>query len=234
MENTILNPIPFDLDVQALKKRLRIKPDSSYARQFENLLEDARQVARLKAAYRVVFIDERNDNSVVIEGITFSSRVLAVNLEKVHRVFPYLATCGEELDQWSKSFSDMLEQFWADAIKETAVHVAYQALIHHLADTYELVHSSVMNPGSLEDWPITEQKQLFRLLEKEKGVIGVNLTDSFLMIPTKSVSGICFPTEHSFVNCQLCPREGCPGRRARYEQNLYEQKFRLKDEVAKS
>ena len=36
------------------------------------------------------------EDSVVVDGITFKSRVLRVNLEQTHRVFPYLATCGTE------------------------------------------------------------------------------------------------------------------------------------------
>jgi len=53
-----------------------------------------------------------------------------------------------------------------------------------------------------------------------KDLIGVELTDSFLMIPNESVSGIYFPAEVRFETCQLCPREICPGRRAPYDKNL--------------
>ena len=71
-----------------------------------------------------------------------------------------------------------------------------------------------MNPGPLKDWPLGEQRQLFFLFGDVKQAIGVELTESFLMYPVKSVSGIIFPTEVNYENCQLCPRENCPGRRA--------------------
>jgi len=45
----------------------------------------------------------------------------------------------------------------------------------------------------------------------------VILTESFLMMPRKSSSGIFFPTETPFFACQLCPREGCPARKAAYD-----------------
>jgi len=48
------------------------------------------------------------------------------------------------------------------------------------------------------------------------------------MVPVKSVSGILFPTEESFASCQLCPREVCPGRRAPYDPDLYDAKYRLR------
>jgi hypothetical protein len=77
-----------------------------------------------------------------------------------------------------------------------------------------------MSPGSLQDWPLEAQSQLFQLLPDVEAAIGVRLTESLLMIPTKSVSGIYFQTEVSFVNCQLCQRGKCPGRKARYDEDL--------------
>ena len=61
-----------------------------------------------------------------------------------------------------------------------------------------------------------QQRQLFQLLGDVESSIGVRLTDSFLMIPNKTVSGILFPTEVPFYSCQLCTREACPRRRAEY------------------
>jgi hypothetical protein len=45
------------------------------------------------------------------------------------------------------------------------------------------------------------------------------LTDSLLMVPRKSISGILFPSEEGFVACQLCERERCPGRKAPFSGN---------------
>lgn len=82
-----------------------------------------------------------------------------------------------------------------------------------------------MSPGSLEDWPVSQQSALFSLLGDTQHAIGVQLTESCLMVPTKSVSGIRFPMEDSFESCQLCPREDCPGRRAPYDEALYARRF---------
>ena len=51
--------------------------------------------------------------------------------------------------------------------------------------------------------------------------MGVRLTDSFLMVPNKSVSGIFFPAEVTFTSCQLCQRGVCPGRRAPFDPKLH-------------
>jgi hypothetical protein len=77
-----------------------------------------------------------------------------------------------------------------------------------------------MSPGSLEDWPIQEQAALFNLLGDTESELGVRLSDSLLMIPRKSISGIFFPAEGSFESCRLCPRRNCQGRRAAHDPGL--------------
>jgi hypothetical protein len=87
-----------------------------------------------------------------------------------------------------------------------------------------------MAPGSLTDWPLREQRPLFALLGDTEALVGVRLTDSCLMLPNKSVSGIRFPTEKHFESCQLCPRPDCPGRRAPYDADLYDRRYRQSSE----
>jgi hypothetical protein len=229
LENTyILDKIDFEPDTGTLAKRLRIKAGSPYLDELQHLVETAKSIARPKAIYRTAFIDSKNENTIVIEGITFSSRVLAVNLAQAHRVFAYVATCGTELGRWAHSIDDMVMSFWAEAVKETALHAAVIALNKHLNECYGLGNMAKMNPGSLPDWPIQQQRPLFQLLGNPNAAVGVELTASYLMEPNKSVSGIRFPTEERFENCMLCTREDCPGRRSAYDPELYDKKYRAK------
>jgi hypothetical protein len=164
---------------------------------------------------------------VTVDGITFKSRVLRVNLENVYRVFPYVITCGLELEEWSKKIADFLQEFWAEEIKETVLYMARDSFIKQVREYHQLGQVARMNPGSLADWPIEEQRPLFTLLGNAQELIGVHLTSSLMMVPTKSVSGIIFPTEFDFTSCQLCPREVCPGRKAPYDKELYDKKYLL-------
>jgi len=81
-----------------------------------------------------------------------------------------------------------------------------------------------MSPGSGAEgvWHIEQQKQLFSLFGNVEDLIGVKLADSYLMIPNKSLSGICFSEGIEYITCQLCPRENCPGRKAPFNENLNE------------
>jgi hypothetical protein len=226
MDPVVLDRIPFRVDLPQLLKAVHLGADGEDAPRVMELAQAAEAVARPKAIYRAAYIESKGEESVVIEGIAFKSRVLRVNLDGVHRVFPYVATCGMELEQWSASLNGMLEQSWGDAIKRTALNAAFAAVGQHIEERFHLGKTARMNPGSLEDWPLSEQRPLWELLGDPTKQIGVTLKDSFLMSPIKSVSGIVFPTEVTYENCQLCARERCPGRRAPYDRALYERKYR--------
>lgn len=222
---TILSDIPFVLDFDALLRRLRLEPDSADSKQLRRMTDHAGKIARPKAVYRLAYIDTKEHEAVVVDKVRLASRVLRVNLEQAHRVVVYVATCGRELHEWSESIPDVFERYWADEIKAMALGSALAACDAHQTKRLELGKTSRMNPGSLADWPLSQQGPLFAILGDVRSAVGVELTDGFLMVPNKSVSGLRFPTETSFENCQLCPREVCPGRRAPYDTELYERRY---------
>jgi hypothetical protein len=222
METLHLDFIPCPIDLYGLMKRLHVRPDSDDAKELECLVNEAVNLARPKVVYGVAFIDERGEDWIVCEGVRFDSKVLRVNLEKSDRIFPFLCTCGMELQEWGEKIEDMIGGYWAEAIKEEALRAALDSLFTHLDRLFKPGHTSTMSPGSLENWPITQQAPLFGLLGNPSEV---KLTESQLMIPTKSVSGIIFPIDGSFESCQLCPRINCPNRRAPYDETLYEREY---------
>jgi len=216
----VLRDIPFHLDESDLRQRAHLEGLPAGA--VRALLERALPLARPKALYRVSYIGRRTESSVEIDGTVFTSLVLAANLREVERVFPYVATCGTELEPLEAGCEDLLARFCLDAIKELALLAARDRLLDHLRTAYGAVELSSMNPGSgnARLWPLGQQRPLFDLLGDVEGAIGVRLTPSFLMLPNKTVSGILFPSEVHFESCQLCTREGCPRRRAPYSGTL--------------
>ena len=188
--------------------------------QIQTLLEVAKPLISAKAVYEVCYIGEKLEDTVIIDGIRLRSRILRKNLEKVGRVFPYVITIGPRLEQKADASTDLLEKYYLDKIGNIALSKARKHLEEHLRSRFALDGLSYMSPGSLEDWPIEEQRRLFSILKGTEVSIGVRLTESLLMIPRKSVSGIYFPTEVTFYSCQLCPRQHCEGRKARYNENL--------------
>jgi len=192
----------------------------------EDYVDRALQNINLKVVYRPAYIEGREKSRVNIDGIWFSSGVLSLNLEEVERVFPYIITCGQGFDEMSASL-EMLERYYLDVIANTMLRLGQERLREIIREKYKLEKTSRMNPGSLQDWPLEQQKQLFKLLGEEEIMcnLQVRLTDSYLMLPQKSVAGIIYPTEFSFESCQLCNRENCPQRRAPFDENKWKQYY---------
>lgn len=225
--NEVLDNIPFKLDPDQIAKSLRLRKANSQVEEIaKDLVRTATPLARPKAVYKISYVDKKNGDSLEIDGVKFTSRVLRINLDKLNRVFPYVATCGRDLDTIEIPAGDLMRSFILETIKISVLSAAVRYLSDYVKKKYALEEIARMNPGSLEDWPINQQTPLFSLFGDVEKLIGVRLTASNLMQPLKSASGIYFATEVTFENCQLCPRERCPGRRMPYDRELvkkYEQ-----------
>ena len=198
MNEFILDNIECNFNGDAVMKQLRIKEGSPTSEEFRRFLPEAISVAKPKVYYRVERVEPKGEDRVVINGTTFTSRVLRSNLADSHRVFPFVATCGMEMEEWSHSLADLLKRYWADALNGVALYMAIKALNRDLAKRFRPGKTSMMSPGSLVDWPIREQRHLFNLLGDPGRTIGVTLSKSHLMTPMKSLSGILCPAEGGF------------------------------------
>lgn len=218
-----LTEIPFELDPSKLMAQTHVPISGEDTESFQALIQAVRPIARPKALYRECFIESRTDDQVVLNGITFTSRILAKNVENIGRGFAFVATCGIELDRANLLSGDFLQVYWLDEIKAALLETAIQYLQEQINRLLQTEKTIMMSPGSgdADVWPIEQQKELFQLLGAVEGNIGVQLTDSFLMIPNKSVSGIIFPSEQDFRTCQVCQRVNCPSRRAPFDPALY-------------
>jgi len=214
----ILNPIAVQVDLGAIKKSAHVPEGEEH--RLQSLISAAHSVMTAKAVYKVSYIDAKAEDSVIIGGVLFKSKVLRKHLDKVERVFPYVVTIGNGVEDLEKTSGDALEKYYLDLIGNAAVVKARDHLKSRLANRYGLGGLSYLGPGQLKDWPLEEQKPLFSLLGDVERAVGVTLSDSLLMIPRKSLSGIYFPTEIPFMACQLCPKESCPSRKARYDERL--------------
>ena len=220
----VLDNIPVTLEPETVMKRLRVRGREAQMEEMaRELIDIALPVARPRAVYAVSPINDRTDNTVDIDGVRLTSRVLRINLDKVNRVFAYVATCGREMHELTVPSTDLLKAYCLDIIKMMVLGSAMTYLTRYIDNRYRPGRMSHMNPGSLKDWPLTQQKELFSILGDVEAAIGVTLTDGMAMVPIKSTSGIYFATEIRFESCQLCPNEGCIGRRAPYDPDLAKQ-----------
>lgn len=196
-------------------------PEGSDADDVATANEMARQameIANPKAVYCVAPIEEKREKSVVVAGVELTSPLVRSNLDHTERIVPFVVTCGTELEEWSQRFDDLLEQYWADGIKRYYLGKMQAWFSQYIHKRYFTgADMSAMSPGSLPVWPLRQQRPLFELIGDVKGLIGVELTDSFLMLPSKSSSGFFFSAQSHYENCRYCPILDCPNRRAKFQ-----------------
>jgi hypothetical protein len=221
MSSEILDPIPVQVDLSSVKRSAHV-PEGEEERLL-TLISAAQSVLAAKGIYKVSYIDSKAADAVFVDGMPLRSRVLRKHLENVERVFPYVVTIGFGIEDLEKATGDALEKYYLDVIGNAAVVRARDYLKDRLAERYGLASLSYLGPGQLKDWPLEEQRPLFSLLGDVESAVGVILSESLFMIPRKSLSGIYFPTETTFLACQLCPREGCSSRKAKYSKELAEE-----------
>jgi len=215
----VLENIQIKLDFDAVHRRLHLKRDNDL-KALQDLVAIAQVLVEPKVLYKICYIEEKLVEGVIIEGLHLRSKVLRKNLDKIERVFPFVITIGSKYSERLEACSDLLEKFYLDTIGNVALNQVRLELKNHLKAEFAVEKTAFMAPGSLPDWPIDEQKPLFELLGDVEAAVGVKLTESLLMLPAKSVSGIYFPTETTFFSCQLCPRERCDSRKAIYNEKL--------------
>ena len=197
-------------------RKLRLEDDPDDMELIEDMLNEANGIASPKAYYKESRIDDVYFDRIVIDGVAVMSGFAASKLKDCTIVYPYCSSCGTELEEWSKAYTDPVESYFADQIKELFLYKAMAALKKEISLISPGLSS--LNPGSLKGWPVSGQKELFAIL---KGCdCGITVTDSFLLLPVKSASGIFFNSAEHFENCQLCPMKNCPNRRAPFSGRL--------------
>ena len=220
-ERYILTDFTVDIPFEQVIRELRLADgeDIDFVRP---LYENAMRLARPKALYKICYVDAIQGDRVTIDGTDFHSQVLAKNLTDIHRVFAYVTTCGHEVDDWAAQETDYITVIWLDMLKGMILAETQKQFLQQIKTLYRIEKLSSMNPGSgnLDTWPIAQQAGLFSLIGQVSEDISVRLTDSMLMLPNKSVSGILFPSEKGYTNCALCRRDPCQNRRAPYDESL--------------
>ena len=216
----VLADFAFFVSDESLAAKCRAKAGTEQYDRLLWLYATASGVGRPKALVVEAAVEEVDAKTVRVGGVEIASSFVREKLFQSPVVYAYLLTCGREVEKWSKTLTDIVDVFYVDELKKLWLACAEKAVRaevrKRLAPDAAL---SSLNPGSLPQWPIEGQRELFRILGDTEGAVGVRLTESCLMLPSKSVSGILFQDHTGHVNCALCPRENCPNRRVPFRMD---------------
>ncbi len=164
-----------------------------------------------------IFRGKRIDKAVVeINKQTFNTGIIiATAMKEAEQIAVFTATLGNEFDNWYqqiKQEDDILKEFIANSLGSILAEGVVEELIEILAVEAKkngLKISNNYSPGYC-DWSLIEQKKLFSLLPE--GISKIELSNSCLMLPIKSVSGIIAVgpnVKKRTYQCDICKMENC-------------------------
>jgi hypothetical protein len=215
------------------KKVLRLlgaKPgkrvSSASLRRIDLMTEEIEGMLKPQLSYRILDLVDINRSEIELsEGSRFKSRKLAKAMAKAEAVCCFLATVGPAVDKAVERL--MQKQRYADAYvldamgsmsAEDVVVQFYRRMAKRQTEKKRAV-TLRFSPGYC-DWPLQQQRQLFNLFE-ETDSPEVILSDSCLMSPRKSVSGLfgLLPpgiegAAPAYNPCNTCSQKDCIARRS--------------------
>ena len=218
----VLDNIPINLQADEVLKRLQMRSANKRIEEMvRELIDIVGPVMRPKALYKSARINTRNGDVLEIDGVEFTCHALRV-FDKSQMVFPYVATCGQEIDSVKFPDGGPMKAYCMTIIKNMVVNSAANYVQDHLVKEHSLKQISSISPGHPASWPIKQREALFPMLGNVEDLIGVRLTDTYLMMPVNSVAGILYPTEVRIERCHVCPSDTCRERRTPYNPSVLE------------
>ena len=127
-----------------------------------------------------------------------------------------MATAGREFEDFRHTYKesgDCVREFIADAVGSVLAEACVAQVEQQLDLEAATPHTYPYSPGYC-GWRVTEQKLLFGLLPEHP--CGIELTESSLMYPIKSVSGVIGigeTVERKPYGCAICRNANCYKRR---------------------
>lgn len=166
------------------------------------------QAVQPRAVSRVFDMSETEDGRIIIGSMEIISNSLGRNLKDCVKAVLFGATLGAGVDRLITRYS------LTDMAKAVVLQSCAAALLEEYCDERQaeigeklrcenLYMRPRFSPG-YGDFDIRHQEELMRMLDCAK-TIGLTMTDSFMMSPTKSVTALIglSPME------QKCPPAGC-------------------------
>lgn len=150
----------------------------------------------LKVCYLPLSVFKNQNGRIEFDCFSIESHDLSKFIGDAQKVILFCASLGIEFDRLLKR--EMVLSTSGASVLQAVGTSAIEALCDRFCGEFNA--KARFSPG-YGDLDVSVQKDIFKVLNPEKN-IGVTLTDSFLMTPTKSVTAFFVPGREK--NCDTC------------------------------
>jgi hypothetical protein len=176
------------------------------------------QYCEIRAGYRLVEVKKSNNrgDGLYLGDVFFTmQKIVTGQIRKAEKAVVFVCTIGPEMESWAKRLSkdgNEVRGFIIDSIASVAVEKATDLLHDHIEQEMETRGLRITNrysPGYCA-WSVSEQHLLFSFLPAN--FCGITLTESSLMVPIKSVSGVIgvgSAVKRTGYMCDKCGMKDC-------------------------
>lgn len=197
------------------KEILRYAGVGENSSEFEELIGECIEEVLSKLNYKVCFCELPTKD--FFDG---SSKDLEKNLKGCTSVILFCATIGIEIDRliWRYSSISPLKSLLFQAIGTERIESLCDLFNYDIKEQKKKIGKFIRPRFSAGygDFPIEAQKDIIRILDTSRK-IGVNLNESLLMSPSKSVTAIIGISDKNICEdkkeCEICKKEDCEYRR---------------------
>lgn len=179
------------------------------------LLRECLKEAETAFSYRVCYCEMTVEKALSV----FGKECLAERFESAEKIVVFAATVGLEIDRLTKKYAGIstAKALLFQALGAERIESLCNAFCEDMRRKYEAkgwhIHPR-FSPG-YGKFPLEKQTEIFALLDCPK-TIGVTLSDSLLMSPTKSVTALFAigktPYEE-IIACARCEKTDCNYRK---------------------
>ncbi len=197
------------------------EPEAGVAEAVDSCTAELLKVAEPRSVRRIFPLEWEGTDRFRIEGMDVRSRNLSRNLRGCGEVCLMAATLGLGPDRLVQRAEALGKMSWAVILQAAAAAMieAYCDEVNEDIRREAAAEGKFLRPRfspGYGDFSLEHQTEFFRILEVQKK-IGVTLTGSLLMMPSKSVTAVIGLSEEDthciLQGCEACGKRDCSFRR---------------------
>ncbi|MEG0807317.1 MAG: vitamin B12 dependent-methionine synthase activation domain-containing protein [Alistipes sp.] len=192
-------------------------PESNIEKMLDEVLAQTQCICRPRILYGICPGQVLSPLHITIEGVDFhTGKIITDSLAGSERFCLFVATVGREFEEFRcayKEAGDYVREFIADSVGSVLAEACVAIIEQRLDREQRETHTYPYSPGYC-GWRVSEQQLLFGLLPKDP--CGIELSESSLMFPIKSVSGVIglgAQIQRKPYGCAICRNTTCYKRR---------------------